>query len=218
MRRATCFGRQLARRPLEDLVMKLDRMGPVAERRPLRESMVKRATSRLMRTVALAVAIAMTYPLSASAATNHSLASCTTDPSLSVKVCVTMYYNIKWNQSIGLYYADSEQYRTTYTRLDGQALFTSGDTFGGIIGKKCPNQGGGFYQNSKHFTRTPPTSGVAYTDTTPWAGIYTTLWAKASNFQRVTASLTWRRGSTTFTTVAVVQLPDDGGWSRTPTC
>jgi hypothetical protein len=172
-------------------------------------------TWAMSRGVVLALALALLFPSYAAAVGNHHMTSCVTDGSLSVEVCVTMDYNIKWSPGYDMYMANALQYRTKYTRLDNSILFTSGDTFGGLGGNRCS---GGWYQNSKHWIRTP-TSGTTYADTTPWAGIYTTLAPNPSfGMHRVTATLTWRRGTQTYTTSAVVQLPSDGGWPKTSTC
>lgn len=170
--------------------------------------------STISRAVVLALAAALLLPASAAAVGQHHLTSCNTDGSLSVEVCVTMDYNIKWNPSWNTYMGNVVQYRTKYTRLDNSINFTSGDTYGGVIGKKC---NGEFLQNSQHWVRTPA-NGVTYSDVPPWSSAYTQLWTPASAFQKVTATLTWRRGTQTYTTSAVAQLPNDGGWSKSATC
>lgn len=149
----------------------------------------------------------------AAVTTQYHQQTCAHDGSYSVQVCVTMDFNIR--NSANLYFLDAETYRTTFTRLDPSILFTTGDVFAGTIGHVCNTNE--VINPSHHFTRTPPSSGVQYTDIPSWHGKYTSLWFNGGNFQKVTATLTWRRGTQTYTTSAVV-MPPDSGWARNGGC
>lgn len=182
---------------------------------------MRRLTRRGMALITtLVLALGSAAPVGA-ATYQFTLKGCAYDGAFATKVCVEIDYNIHWRgNSEGPYYGDVEQYRTTFTRLDDSINFSSSDVFGGVIGVTCPGQGGGPLNTSQHFTRLP-TSGVTYTDVPSWHGKYSELWSSPPFIwiQKVTATLTWRRGTGTYHTVISVQLPDgNAAWTNTTAC
>jgi hypothetical protein len=125
-----------------------------------------------------------------------------------------MYYNIK-NDNV-TYYGDAEYYHAKWTNMDSQVQLYNGKVNAQAYGRICH---GAFESGNKTWNQSYPDSGRTYSFTPPWHGTYVTILNTAANEgQFVYSTLTWKRGSATYTLNANYKLPQKGGWPKYGGC
>lgn len=140
--------------------------------------------------------------------------TCSSDGSLSVQACVTMYYNIK-NDRYN-FYADVEYYTSRWSRYDSTARLQDGRVTGRAVGYVC--KAPPLPTSSNTWDHQYPTGGATYTDTPSWHGKYVRISSPGWNGQSLTGTLYWSHGTSQFSLNASYTLPNDGGWPHYGGC
>lgn len=137
---------------------------------------------------------------------------CNPDPSYSVNGCMEIDFNLK-DDGI-LYYADARAYETTWTRMDTQAVLVSSRVDGAAEGRTCT---GLFPLHTQTLSHPSVINGYTYYDYPSWAGNYVQL-NPAGSWQRANGTLTWKRGTKTYSFAMLWALNPNPNWPKYNNC
>jgi len=146
--------------------------------------------------------------------TSFANGSCALDGSISVKACITVFFDIKNNSNY--YFGDVEYYQAAWTRVSSQATLKNGNVSPLAHGYTCP--GGSLSLTSDNWNTANPTSGSTYTYTPHWHGTYVEIRSGNGEGQKVNSKLTWGRGTSTYNLSIGYTIPDNGGWPQPGGC
>ena len=146
--------------------------------------------------------------------TQFSNGGCALDGSVSVKACITIFYNVKNNSNH--FFGDAEYYQAAWTRYNSQVSLKNGNVHPLAHGYTCP--GPNLSLTSDNWNKANPTSGTTYTYTPHWHGTYVELYSGNGEGQIVNSKLTWGRGTATYYLSVGYTIPDDNGWPQYGGC